>query len=147
MQHAQELTASLHANVTRMDMGEHAGELIVSDMKFVKVFEDIAKVGHFNSDDISIFKKLRSEGALANTRTFEGYKLSEELQEADWLTEERRKASESGKALAFNSLGAVLKRHAGEVVEYGTKVPRPSLWASGGRGGVWMLVVVVMVVR
>ena len=73
-------------------------------MKFVKVFEDMAKVGHFNSDDIRIFKELRSEGALADTRTFVGYKLLEELPEADWLTEERLKASESGKASPFNSL-------------------------------------------
>ena len=116
-----------------MDMGDHAGEPIVSDMEFVKVFEDMAKVGHFNSDDIRIFKELRSEGALADTRTFEGYKLLEELPEADWLTEERLKASESWMALPLNSLGAVLKRHAGEVVEYSTKVPRPGL-AVGGAG-------------
>ena len=135
MQHAHELTASLHANLKLMGFGEHAGEPIVSDMEFVKVFEDMAKLGHFNNDDIKIFKDLRSEGALVDNITFTGYKLLEDLPEADWLTELRLKASGSDKALPFNSLGAVLKRHHGEVVEYSTKVRRPGLAVGGAVWG------------
>ena len=40
----------MHIHVVRTEEGDMAGECMVSDLEFIKIFKDMANVGHLNAE-------------------------------------------------------------------------------------------------